>query len=138
VILAAVALATATAPTGWPDGKCIDVRDPELVLGFGGRLGEARFESPSASAPPQGEHAFILQLDGPICIDDGGDFADPAERFDRVHLWGTPQVTAELRAAMGRRIEVHGRGYASHNGHHHAPLVMQVERIVVFEGSPDE
>jgi hypothetical protein len=133
VITAAIALALATPLPATVEGQCVDVSDPAAELRFAGVVEEGRFPSPSTSASPEGEHAFILRLEGPICIADGGDFADPQERFERIHLWGSPQVFAALRRALGQPVEVSGRGYAAHSGHHHAPMVMQVDRVTILE-----
>jgi hypothetical protein len=40
---------------------------------------------------------------------------------------------AALRNAKGQSVELSGRGYASKNGHHHAPPLMQVARMAVLE-----
>ncbi len=129
-----ISLAAATPPAVLAEAECLEIRDADARLGFAGRLGEGRFPSPAVFAPPEGEHAFILRLDRPICVDDGGQFADPAERFDRIHLWGSPPVMAALRQAQGQYVQLFGRAYGAHTGHHHAPLVMEVDDVIVIEG----
>ena len=128
--LAAIVASSCVAAEPSAAGECIDISNPRNRITLSGRLTEGRFESPSVSAPPEGERALILTLREPICIDDGGEFADPARRFDRVHVWGPDAIVPVLTAAVGRDVEVSGEGYAAHTGHHHAPLVLTVDRVV--------
>jgi hypothetical protein len=80
------------------------------------------------------EPGYILTLPAPICIDDGGEFADPGLRFDRVHLYtGNDALWPRLRAGVGHRVRVRGHGFPAETGHHHAPLVVDV-RAISIEG----
>jgi hypothetical protein len=115
---------------------CLDISGAESEVVLAGRL-EDRFYA----GPPNYEDwrrgdaregALILTLDRAICIDDGGDFADPAERFDRVHLYTSTDANwPRLRAGIGRRVRVRGSGFGAHTGHHRAPLVVDVSEIRV-------
>jgi hypothetical protein len=80
------------------------------------------------------EPGYILTLPAPICIDDGGEFADPGLRFDRVHLYtGNDALWPRLRAGVGHRVRVQGHGFPAETGHHRAPLVVDVG-VISIEG----
>ena len=109
-----------------PDG-CIDVSDVHARVTIVGRLIEGTFRGPYRS-----EKAFILELPQAICIDDGGDFADPTRHFSRVHVSATSDaLLTVLRTSVGREVRMSGEGFASHTGHHHAPLVVLADEITV-------
>jgi hypothetical protein len=115
---------------------CLDISGEETEIALEGRLEELLYAGPPNYEDwrrgDAREGALILMLDRPICIDDGGDFADPAERFDRVHLYtGTDANWPRLRAGLGRRVHVRGSGFGAHTGHHRAPLVVDVREIRV-------
>jgi len=136
--LAMALIVAATPPPVIAEGQCLDVSNPAQRLSFAGTLSDARFQSPSVSAPPEGERAIILRIDRSICVDDGGEFADPALRFDRIHVWGAPPIAEGLRRALRGRVQLFGRVFPAHTGHHHAPLVMEVDDIIVIDGWSDE
>lgn len=115
---------------------CLDLRGGESEVELAGRLEERFFAGPpnyeDVRRGDAREGAYILTLDRPICIDDGGDFADPRERFDRVHLYtSTDAVRPRLHRGLGRRVQVRGSGFAAQTGHHRAPLVVDVSEIRV-------
>ncbi len=118
-----------------PEG-CIRVSDPQSKVSVSGRLtlqlfpGAPNFESIAAGDAE--ERTFIVELPKAACIDDGGDFADPSEKFVTVQVSGAQnQLSTVLTAAVGRTVIVEGEGYASHTGHHHAPLVVIADRVSV-------
>lgn len=118
-----------------PEG-CVRVSDPKSKLSVSGRLtlqlfpGAPNFESIAAGDAE--ERTFIVELPQAACIDDGGDFADPSEKFVTVQVSGAQdRLSAVLKAAVGRRVIVEGEGFASHTGHHHAPLVVIADRLSV-------
>jgi hypothetical protein len=77
------------------------------------------------------EPSYILVLPHDICISDGGQLADPGQLFRTVQLYANDARTRRaLRAAIGRNVQVRGEPFAAHTGHHHAPLVMEVSRLV--------
>lgn len=101
---------------------------------FEGRLslrifpGPPNYEDVRLGDRPQ--RTYILTLPRPICLDDGGDFADPNQRFTRVQLnAGEDAMVPRLRAGLGHRVRVSGSGFAAHNGHHNAPLVVRVHEL---------
>ena len=117
-------------------GGCISVAGVHARVAASGRPKLRSFPGPpnyeSVAGGDSEERVFILELPGPVCIDDGGDFADPSERFRTVHVAGDDeQARAALRGAIGRRVTVSGDGFASFTGHHHAPLVILADRVVV-------
>ncbi|HVQ08746.1 MAG TPA: DUF4431 domain-containing protein [Allosphingosinicella sp.] len=128
LILAAAQPATAQG--------CLDLKDGETEITLSGRLEARIFAGPpyyeDIRRGDARERAYILTLDRSICIDDGGEFADPRQRFDRVHLYtGTDAIRPRLRAGLGRRVRVRGSGFAAQTGHHRAPLVVDVSEIRV-------
>ncbi|MDK2770382.1 MAG: DUF4431 domain-containing protein [Sphingomonas sp.] len=129
-----VAIAQVTGPRT-PEG-CIRVSDPESKVSVSGRLtlqlfpGAPNFESIAAGDAE--ERTFIVELPLEACIDDGGDFADPAEKFVTVQVSGAQdRLSAVLKAAVGYKVTIEGEGFASHTGHHHAPLVVIADRVSV-------
>ena len=79
------------------------------------------------------ERAFILEQPQETCIDDGGDFTDTEERFVMVQLGAVDETTgAALRDAVGRRVRVSGEGFGAQTSHHHASLVVMVDKVRQF------
>ena len=114
---------------------CIRVADPKSKVSVSGRLtlqlfpGVPNFESIAAGDAE--ERTFIVELPAETCIDDGGEFADPAEKFVTVQVSGADRLSTVLKAAVGRKVRIEGEGFASHTGHHHAPLVVIADRVSV-------
>lgn len=128
------AVAQVTGPK--TPGGCISVTDARSRISVSGRLtlqlfpGAPNFESIAAGDAE--ERTFIVELPVAACIDDGGEFADPAERFVTVQVsGGQDRLSAVLKAAVGGKVIVEGEGFASHTGHHHAPLVVLADRVSV-------
>lgn len=118
-----------------PDG-CVRVSDPQSTVVVSGRLtlqlfpGVPNFESIAAGDAE--ERTFIVELPSAACIDDGGDFAEPTEKFVTVQVSGErDSLSNVLTAAVGRQVVIEGEGFASHTGHHHAPLVVMAEQVTV-------
>jgi uncharacterized protein DUF4431 len=106
----------------------------DATLTLEGRLSRHIFPGPpnyeDVRRGDEPETTYILTLPAPICIDDGGESADPDRRFDRVHLYTVNEaVWPRLRAGVGQQVRVQGRGFAEQTGHHHAPLVVDVSTI---------
>jgi hypothetical protein len=73
---------------------------------------------------------LILSLPQSACIDDGGNFANPKDRFNTVHVWTLdPAVRRRLRSFVGRTVTVTGKGYAANNALHYAPLVLEAKSV---------
>ena len=130
VDLAAAAQQSKTLP-GTP--ACYDVRKAEPHW-LTGRLSYQIFPGPpgyediqKGDAP---EGAYILTLPRPICIVDGGEFADPAQHFNTVHLVATGNTEGRMTALRNGDVSVTlDKQMASETGHHHAPLVAWVTEI---------
>lgn len=111
-----------------PRPACIDVSSQAARLAFTGRLGETTFTREGLAQP--GERVFILALPRPICISDGGDFADPHVRFSSVQIGSADDaVSQRLRDLVGQVVTASGEGFAAHNGHHYRPLVLMVDAV---------
>ncbi|MBR0776940.1 DUF4431 domain-containing protein [Bradyrhizobium diazoefficiens] len=81
------------------------------------------------------EPAYILKLDRPICAT-GDEFVDPATSIDSVQVYpewnqaGSDAVAERLRRLVGMRVRVEGKSpFGAHTGHHHAPLLLQINRV---------
>jgi hypothetical protein len=108
-------------------GGCINVADMDARVTVTGRLTVVTVTDEFGTERP-----FILELPSPVCVDDGGDFADPAKKFAQVHVSGTnDKMLRALRKAVGRRVTVSGEGFAAHTRHHHRPLVVLADQITV-------
>ena len=80
----------------------------------------------------QAEARRFLTLDRRICIDDGGQYAELNNRFNRVQLFsGSGRLNARLRAAVGHRVRITGDGFAAQTGHHHADLMVDLRTLAV-------
>lgn len=125
--LLALVLAAAAGTPSAPN--CLDGRNGDAAVTLNGRLERPTFATPDVGNG-RPERAFILILERRICIDDGGQFADLNNRFNRVQLYSpNPRLNARLRASVGHRIRITGRGFAAHTAHHHADLVVEVTAI---------
>jgi Domain of unknown function (DUF4431) len=135
-LLAAILLVAATASA---TAECVDLQQPGR-LAFEGTLSYRVFAGPpnyedvrKGDAPEPG---YILKLDEPMCAA-GDEFVDANDKFDLIQLFpdGTGRaartLAKELRRLVGRRVSVEGKSaFGAHTGHHHAPLVMPISRIV--------
>jgi hypothetical protein len=114
---------------------CISVSKPNASVTAKGRLtlrhmpGPPNFES--VRHGDEDRLTLILVLPNSVCIDDGGDFADPQHRFQTVHVWSLdPIVHRELRQSVGKIVTIKGEGYASNNALHYAPLVLEAKTVI--------
>jgi hypothetical protein len=127
-MLVLAALLAAAAPTS----GCLDVRGGNAPVALEGRLERATF-SMRDIGNGQPEREYILILSRPICIDDGGEFADPRQRFRQVQLFtSNGRLWPRLRAGVGHRIRIRGAGFAAQTAHHHAPLVVDISAIATL------
>ena len=115
---------------------CIKVQGANATVSAQGRLtlrhmpGPPNFES--IRSGDEDRMTFILVLPETVCIDDGGDFAEPQERFKTVHVWSLdPAIRRKLRHSVGKVVRVTGEGYAQNNALHYAPLVLEAKKVRV-------
>lgn len=133
-ILSANNVCAATAPQTSPGTlACYDVRKAEPHW-LTGRLSYQIFPGPPGYEDIQKgdepEGTYILTLPQPICVVDGGDFADPAEHFNTVHLVPTSETESRMAVLKNSEVSVTlDKQMASETGHHHAPLVAWVTAI---------
>lgn len=113
---------------------CIAVQGADAVVRATGRLtlrhmpGPPNFES--IRHGDEDRLTLILSLPQSACIDDGGNFANPKDRFNTVHVWTLdPAVRRRLRSFVGRTVTVTGKGYAANNALHYAPLVLEAKSV---------
>jgi hypothetical protein len=127
-------LAAGLLLTGQAGAACLDVSKPENTLRLEGKL-----ESATVAGPPnyedvaQGDAAeviYILQLTKPICIDDGGEFADRRSEFNQVHVYSLEEgILNQLEKRTGETVHIEGSGFAAHTIHHRRPLVVSVTAV---------
>ena len=124
-MLAFAALLAAAAPAP----GCLDVRSGDAPVALEGRLQRATFSMRDITGG-QPEREYVLILARPICIDDGGEFADPHTRFNQVQLFTShDRLWPSIRAGLGHRIRIRGSGFAAQTAHHHTPLVVDVTAV---------
>jgi hypothetical protein len=115
---------------------CITVSKARPTVSAKGRLTLRHMPGPpNFESIRQGDEdrlTLILVLPESVCIDDGGDFADPKKRFTTVHIWSQdPTVGRTLKESVGKVVTVTGDGYASNNAMHYAPLVLEAKSVIV-------
>ena len=113
---------------------CIALRGASTTITAEGRLTLQHLPGPpNFESIRQGDEdrlTLILVLPETVCIDDGGDFADPNERFKTVHVWSLdPLIHRKLRQSVGRIVRISGDGYASNNALHYAPVVLEAKIV---------
>lgn len=122
--------AAATLTAAQPSPPCLRY-EPDTVA-IGGRLRRLTFPGrPNYERVADGdetETGYYLELPAPICAAGGGDSdLDTLRRgVRRVQLVLDSAGYARLRPRLGRRVVLRGTLFASHTGHHHAPLLLQV------------
>ena len=128
LVLAALLAAAAPGPA------CLNASgQADIPVTLAGRLERRVFAGPPnyGEGPNDSrETAYLLILDRPICIRDGGEFGNPDRPFRRVHIYtNLNALWPRLRAAVGHRIRISGQGFAAHTAHHRAPLVVEVRTL---------
>lgn len=113
---------------------CLSLVGGEERIVAEGRLTSRMFPGPpnfaSIAAGDLPERAYILELASSDCVDDGGDFADPNERFTIVHLIAEDEAARTMIGVFeGRDVIVRGRAFPSNNARHRAPLAMIPDAI---------
>ncbi|MEP9380324.1 DUF4431 domain-containing protein [Aquabacter sp. CN5-332] len=101
----------------------------DTKMSLSGRLSLEVFPGPpnfeSIKDGDREDPTYILTLRLPVCLDDGGEFADPKKLFDQVHVSAIdPTMFPRLKQAIGKEVAITGEAFAAHTAHHHAPLVM--------------
>jgi hypothetical protein len=115
---------------------CINVSSANAIVTVSGRLTLQLFAGrPNFTSIANGDaevRSFIIELPTSVCIDDGGDFADPSVRVVTVHVSSSDdQVMRILHEAVGKNVVVTGEGFAADNGNHNAPLVILADSVTV-------
>lgn len=124
-LAAFLAVAAPAAPA------CLDVHSGNAPVSLEGRLDRRTFVTPDVGSG-QPERIYVLILDRTICIDDGGEFADPHRRFREVQLYaGRDVLWPRLRAGIHHRVRITGSGFAAQTAHHYEPLVVDVSSVRV-------
>ena len=75
------------------------------------------------------EHAYILELAGPACLD-GERETDKVESSKRIHVYSMDaKLRRKMRGVVGRTVRVKGHAFGEHTVYHHAPIVMTIATI---------
>lgn len=77
------------------------------------------------------ETQAILLLVKPICVEANPRDYDGAEQ-NQLEVTLVPLHKENLRHYVGKRITVHGLLFHANTGHHHTPVLLQIDRIGVL------
>jgi hypothetical protein len=135
VAFVALAANIATAGFAAAPSHCLDLRSPRAEARLTGRLTVQMFAGPpnfeSTARGDAEERSFILQLEKPICADDG-EFVDAATSFDHVQVSASrDDMLAGLENAVGHIVTISGEAFGAQTAHHHAPLVIMAEHLAL-------
>ena len=77
------------------------------------------------------EHAALLLLDAPICVEQSQQWAENKPESEQIviGLSFDPKRFGDEDALSGRRVIATGSLYHRHTAHHHAPLVLMVREL---------
>ena len=131
LVLAAIFAAAAPTSPG-----CLDAsQERDIPVHFTGRLERRVFAGPPnyGEGPNDSrETAYILVLDGPVCLNEDVGMGAPRTPFRRVHVFtGRDALRPRLYAAVGHRIEISGRAFGAHTAHHREPLVVDIDSLQI-------
>jgi uncharacterized protein YecT (DUF1311 family) len=118
------------------DRSCLSY-EPQVVE-LSGFLDSERFFGPPGygESPKEDpvEEAWILILDRPICVLASSNFRDantpPENGVSRIQLVPQGEISSALKGWKEQNIMVRGTLFHSHTGHHHAPVLMNVQRAL--------
>ena len=77
------------------------------------------------------EQQAILILAKPICVDANPSDNDAAEE-DQIEVTLVPPHGLDLTGFEGKEVDVQGKLFHANTGHHHTPLLIQIDRIQQF------
>jgi Domain of unknown function (DUF4431) len=126
----AIVLGLSVGPLSTAFADCLP-HEPASVL-LMGKLqrrtypGPPNYESIAKGDAP--ETGFYLLLPKAVCTA-GDDFVDPQKDVRLVQLVLTKQGYEQLRPYLGRSVHLRGTLFGAHTGHHHAPVLLQFERM---------
>jgi hypothetical protein len=76
------------------------------------------------------EHAYILQLKEPACLEGNEDLYDKVDKTERIHVFAVEApLQQRLKRLIGKDVVVRGSPFGEHTAHHHAPIVMKISKI---------
>jgi hypothetical protein len=91
--------------------------------------GRLKYVTITTEAYARTEHAYILELREPACLE-GADDYDKVETTKRIHVFAMEKpLLAQLHRWVGKNVIVHGNAFGEHTAHHHAPIVMRIGKI---------
>lgn len=131
---ATVRSAGGQAPTS---GPCLRY-EPDTVQLTGRLERHMYYGAPNYGEDPahdEQEVGFYLGLAGSVCAAGGRDPAlnNPRRGVRRVQLVLDSAGYAQLRPYLGQRVTLRGTLFASHTGHHHTPILLDVAKPVQME-----
>lgn len=127
-LLAALALG---GPARHPALTCLRY-EPDTVAITGTLVRRTFYGAPGYGEDPQRdakEVGFYLELSAPVCTLEGKD-DDAATGVRLVQLVLDSAGYAGLRSRLDHTVTLHGTLFVAISGHHHAPLLLSVNRPV--------
>ena len=80
-------------------------------------------------AAGRSERPYILQLAADACLDTQ-DPEDAVKATRTIHVFPADEKTEPaFKQLVGKTVTVSGNPFVAHTAHHHAPIVMRVDRI---------
>ena len=131
----AACLMAAASTSNAANAACMSLKKAHATATISGTLTVQSFPGPpnyeSVANGDAEEKALILKLAKPTCAEDGQSI-DASTKFARVHVSShIPALLDVLNAAVGRHVTVHGEAFGAETGHHHAPLVLFADEVIV-------
>ena len=91
--------------------------------------GRLKYVTITDEAYARTEHAYILDLREPACLD-GTDDYDKVKSTNRIHVFSMEKpLLNRLHRFVGKTVIVHGNAFGEQIAHHHAPIVMRIDKI---------
>ena len=123
ILLASCMIVLMTTASGSASADCL--KETSRSESVTGQLAVAT----ATDADGRPERPYILSLAEPVCLTASEpDLNVPDTR--QIHIYSSmPDVRAAIARLVGRRVRVTGQPFSAHTAHHHAPIVMDVDRI---------
>lgn len=118
-----------------PDGGCLPYGPTKVEIM--GRLERRTFPGPpnfeSVDSGDRPETGFYLSLATPFCTvgDENDPSTTPQDDVQLVQIVLNDQGYALLSPKLGQVVRIRGRLFSAHTGHHHAPVLLEFEDMMV-------
>jgi hypothetical protein len=119
-----------SAARAWADPGCQQYGNSDTTLT--GKLASREFYGPPGfgqnPATDRRERQAVLLLDKPLCVERSPDGYDEAERGQMNVTLVPLGAHVPLQPYVDRRVRVQGRLFHAFSGHHHTPLLLELDR----------